>query len=102
MDVDSDDGEGPEIYTLYLFAKVSSKAKTNIFLRQSPRIIIDQFTGSNQEVLAPLWTKWDRERIRFQQLTVTFTKLFTQMASWDLNTKQVRTNLVQIYLRPTS
>lgn len=58
---------------------------------KAPRSLFDRFCRSNQETLAPLWTRWSTHFwvLEFQQPTATFAKLFARMASWEFNKDQV-------------
>lgn len=86
------DNEPLQIYTLYLTASAAPGSRINLLLRKSPQVIIDRHCGSNQEALAPLWTRWSSthwQSLEFQQPTQTFAKLFVEMASWEFNKDQV-------------
>ena len=85
------------VYT-YINAVASPQSKTNLFLRTSPRAILEWFTGSNTAIDAPDWPSWDRKTWEFQQPELNFASLFMQMASWEANQNQV--SFAQLRHRP--
>ena len=75
----------PPMYTLYITASLSPETCALLFLRKSPRAILDQFVGFKEDGYAPEWTRWTQPTLEFQQPEATFADLFVQMATWDVN-----------------
>jgi hypothetical protein len=86
------------MYTLYIKAVTSLQPKTNLFLRTSPRAILERFAGSNTAIDAPDWASWGRKTWEFQQPELNFASLFVRMASWEANRNQV--SFAQLRRRP--
>lgn len=86
---DKDSDRSVKMYTLYITAKVPPSAQAILFLRTSPRVILDRFIGSREALEAPLWARWSEPSLEFQQPKSTFAALFIRMATWELNSEQV-------------
>lgn len=75
----------PPTYSLYISARVPSSTPTLLFLRKSPRALLERFTGFNNALDAPEWTRWDKPTLEFQQPKATFAAIFIRMAGWNEN-----------------
>ena len=82
-------------YTLYVTARVSPASEATLFLRKSPRAVLERFVGPNTALDAPEWTQWTHSTLEFQQPKATFVSLFTKMATWDENVEMVRHSSLQ-------
>jgi hypothetical protein len=85
------------IYTLYLTAYDTSFL-TPSFLRTSPRIVLQRFAGTKDDIDAPEWTSWTSPTLEFQQPRATFAVLFLQMANWEVNRVRVSPNHVSTFV----
>ncbi|KAF7964450.1 hypothetical protein HWV62_7581 [Athelia sp. TMB] len=77
-------------YTLYLRAHLTKKAAGHCLQQESPRIILEEYFGDKQMLIAPLWTQWSTPLQGFQQPLSSFLVLFIRMSTWPVNTSRVR------------
>lgn len=75
----------PDIHLLYITAQVPSSSPALLFLRSSPRALLERFVGSNNAIHAPEWTRWETSSLEFQQPKRTFAALFVRFAELDEN-----------------
>jgi hypothetical protein len=75
---------------LYVTAHASPDSLAILFLRQSPRAVLERFAGSRHSLNAPEWTRMALPTVKFQQPKATFVAFFLRMATWSENQSEVR------------
>src|ERR1700683_2264547 len=74
-----------EMHLLYITASVPRSIQASVFLRKSPRALLERFTGFNNVLNTPEWTRWTHPILEFQQPRASFADLFVRMATWEGN-----------------
>lgn len=82
--------EDPPTHTLYLSARAPSTPNGVPFLHQSPLATLDRYVGYPNERHAPHWVRWTRSSAVFRYRAASFAKLFLKLATWKVNSDQVR------------
>ncbi|KZP21438.1 hypothetical protein FIBSPDRAFT_891148 [Athelia psychrophila] len=77
-----------QLYVLYLTAHVGEFAAPHCLQRDSPRIVLERFTGNNLALNAPIWTRMKTPTAQFQQPIDTFMALYLHMSAWAENMGQ--------------
>lgn len=80
----------PGVHSLHLTAYVSAACPAILFVRKSPRVVLECFVGSNRAIHAPEWTRWKETSRQFQQPKTNFATLFVRIAGWNESRHIVR------------
>jgi hypothetical protein len=79
----------PPMYTLYISARGFYGIEAYHFFRQSPRAVLDRFLGNQYARNAPKWTQWTQSSVIFKYRTMSFARLFLQIATSEANLDEV-------------
>ncbi|KII85388.1 hypothetical protein PLICRDRAFT_31629 [Plicaturopsis crispa FD-325 SS-3] len=78
-----------ETYTLYITAYLPDGTGCPWYLQESPRAVLERFTGIDTDKTAPDWVNWQSPTLEFYQPTALFADLFVRVAMWEHNMSQV-------------
>jgi hypothetical protein len=84
----------PDTFILYITASVLPESNVPPLSRSSPRATLARYVGFKEDLDAPVWTRWDKSIVTFDQPRGSFADLFARMAAWEDNHAVVTINFL--------